>query len=348
MRETKKSWSSIVLALVILTCVQGMGFAGGKTEEKSADKPVRLNFSSQGMGTGMYTIASGFASLFLTVLPEGSSVNVTTDSPDTLASPFYLEEGRTDLSISGAAAAYWASHEPGLFGRPVTKKFRVLAGGLTEPCVIILMTQAFVRKSGYSTLEDVLKNKYPVNFVAKQPGSSGHAAAEAVLAEYGVKFQDIESWGGTVTLTDSSNMVDMMKDFKADMSIDNTTIGQPNWTELAMTTPISITAPSERVMKQLNIQGFSDITVPKGTFAGAVTEDLKTVGSADNLATSIDLPEDLAYLFTKTVCENKDKLVAYFAGFRVFEPEKAWEPSRCGGPLHPGAERYYKEKGWMK
>jgi TRAP-type uncharacterized transport system substrate-binding protein len=36
------------------------------------------------------------------------------------------------------------------------------------------------------------------------------------------------------------------------------------------------------------------------------------------------------------------------AGFKDFKPEEAWKLDRHGIPLHPGAEKYYRDKGMMK
>jgi len=51
---------------------------------------------------------------------------------------------------------------------------------------------------------------------------------------------------------------------------------------------------------------------------------------------------------TKTVVENKDALVRAHGGLAEFDPKTAWQPDKVGIPLHPGAERAYREKGWMK
>jgi TRAP transporter TAXI family solute receptor len=348
-KETKKAfWIGMVAFM--FSC-QVYVFAGGQKEDDSGNelnKPVHLSFSAQGLGTTMNTQANAFSTIFLPVLPSGSSVDVATNSPGGLSSPFAIEEGLADLTIAGAASSYWVSHEPGLLGRPVTKKFRIIAGGLTEQLIIIVMTQDFIKNSGCSTLEDVIAKKSPISLVAKQPGSMGYKAAEAVLAEYKLTFKDIESWGGKVTLTDSSNIVDMMKDSKADLCIDHTSSSQANWTELAMTTPITMAVPAEKVLAGLRAQGFSNTILPKGSYNNLVKADLHTVGSNDTLACSSDLNDELVYLLTKTTCENKEKLVSIFSTFKVFDPQTAWDPSKCGAPLHPGAERYYREKGWMK
>jgi TRAP-type uncharacterized transport system substrate-binding protein len=60
------------------------------------------------------------------------------------------------------------------------------------------------------------------------------------------------------------------------------------------------------------------------------------------------MAEPVAYAVTKTIVENKDALVRGHAGLADFDPTQAWRPERVGIPLHPGAEKLYREKGWMK
>jgi len=51
---------------------------------------------------------------------------------------------------------------------------------------------------------------------------------------------------------------------------------------------------------------------------------------------------------TRAIVENKEALVRGHAGLAEFDPRTAWQPDKVGIPLHPGAERAYREKGWMK
>jgi TRAP-type uncharacterized transport system substrate-binding protein len=60
-----------------------------------------------------------------------------------------------------------------------------------------------------------------------------------------------------------------------------------------------------------------------------------------------DLSDDAAYEITKTLVENAAAMGEAHAAWRTFEPENAWKPENTGIPLHPGAERYYQERGWM-
>ena len=93
--------------------------------------------------------------------------------------------------------------------------------------------------------------------------------------------------------------------------------------------------------------GYTAATMPPDTFKGQ-SEAVSTVGFPTVLITNKDLPEPIAYTITKTIVENKDALVRGHAGLAEFEPKTAWQPDKVGIPLHPGAEKAYREKGWMK
>ena len=93
--------------------------------------------------------------------------------------------------------------------------------------------------------------------------------------------------------------------------------------------------------------GYTPATMPPDTFKNQA-KPVSTVGFPTVLITNKELPEPIAYTITKTVIENKDALVRGHAGLAEFEPRTAWQPEKVGIPLHPGAERAYREKGWMK
>ncbi|MBL6958495.1 MAG: TRAP transporter substrate-binding protein, partial [Rhodospirillales bacterium] len=54
-----------------------------------------------------------------------------------------------------------------------------------------------------------------------------------------------------------------------------------------------------------------------------------------------------AYTITKTIIENKAAMAKAHKAWSRFKPEDAWKPANTGIPLHPGAIKYYKERGWM-
>lgn len=55
---------------------------------------------------------------------------------------------------------------------------------------------------------------------------------------------------------------------------------------------------------------------------------------------------DVVYRVVKILAENPDRVRKIHDSVKEFDPTTAWKD--LGAPLHPGAEKYYREKGWIK
>ena len=86
-------------------------------------------------------------------------------------------------------------------------------------------------------------------------------------------------------------------------------------------------------------------TVPGGMYKGN-DADITTFGVGATFITSADVPDDVVYVVVKAVFDNFDdfkKLHPAFANLKEAEMIK----DGLSAPLHPGAIKYYKERGWM-
>lgn len=168
-----------------------------------------------------------------------------------------------------------------------------------------------------------------------------------ILEAYGMTYEQIKSWGGQVTPTSTGVAQAQMVDGKADVWINMVTAGHPSISELAISTDLVFLPLSDEVIKKLTAYGYEKTFLPAKSFKGQ-DRDVPLVGWPTILLAHRDLKPEAAYLLTKTTVENKEKLVKAHAGFKDFNPEDAWKLDRYGIPLHPGAERYYRDKGMMK
>ena len=89
----------------------------------------------------------------------------------------------------------------------------------------------------------------------------------------------------------------------------------------------------------------SDLRLPAGTYTGQ-DADVPTAAVTNILVTHDGVPEETVYQMTKQLFENLDTLKAAHAAGNSIDPAKAAENLPI--PLHPGAERYYKEAGILK
>lgn len=117
----------------------------------------------------------------------------------------------------------------------------------------------------------------------------------------------------------------------------------PQLVELAATTPIDILSFSdEERAKILDLDPMSGpLTIAAGTYEGQ-EEPVQTVGVPVGAYTTTNMSDDTAYAIAKTFWEWKDKLAADNPWWTGVEPSMV---SLMGAPVHPGAARYYEERG---
>ncbi len=84
--------------------------------------------------------------------------------------------------------------------------------------------------------------------------------------------------------------------------------------------------------------------IPAGTYNNK--EDIRTFGVGATFVTSADVPEDVVYTVVKAVFDNFDTFKKLHPAFKNLKPEEMIRDS-LSAPLHRGAIKYYKERGWM-
>lgn len=310
-------------------------------EAQELKSPVHLRLASQDLGSAWYVYGATFGKLWRNVLPRGSTIDVLPfgGAP---ANALLIEKGDADLAFSFTAIANWAVQGKVAY----SKKMDVitgLIGGLDKYYLAAIAT----KRSGISSLEEVAKKKLPARFVSQPVGSSGEFSMRLLFEAYGMNYDAIKSWGGSVTPTSTGVAQAQMTEGKADIWIQVVTAGHPAVSELALSTDLNFLPTGEPIIKKMTEYGYEKTVLPAKVFKGQ-DKEVSYVGFPTILIAHKDLNPEVAYLLTKIIVENKDALVKAHAGFRDFNPEEAWKLAKYGIPLHPGAEKYYRDKGMMK
>ncbi|MCO6391048.1 TAXI family TRAP transporter solute-binding subunit [Aliihoeflea aestuarii] len=90
---------------------------------------------------------------------------------------------------------------------------------------------------------------------------------------------------------------------------------------------------------------YASVSIPGGLYTGN-DEDIPTYGVLATLVASTDVSEDAVYNLVKSVFDNFDAFRQLHPAFTNLEPESMVSDGNSA-PLHPGAERYYREQGWL-
>lgn len=91
---------------------------------------------------------------------------------------------------------------------------------------------------------------------------------------------------------------------------------------------------------------YATATIPGGMYRGNA-DDVQTFGVRATLVTSADEPDDVVYALVKSVFDNFDEFKKLHPAFAHLTPEEMVTQG-LSAPIHPGALKYYKEKGWIK
>ena len=192
------------------------------------------------------------------------------------------------------------------------------------------------KESGVKTLAD-LKGK---SLTVGAPASGTELNAPAIFAAAGMKYEDL----GKVEYLPFGESVELIKNRQLDGTLQSAGLGVASIRDLSTSVPINVVAVPPADVEKIGAPYIS-VTIPAGTYEGQ-TEDVQTAAVGNFLITHDGVSDETAYQMTKLLFENLPQMVAAHAAAKAIDPAKALDGMPV--PLHPGAERYYKEAGLLK
>jgi hypothetical protein len=303
--------------------------------------PVSLAFATLDTGSAWYVYGATMAELLRKSLPAGSNIDVKPRAGG-VGNPKLVAKNETPLGFGFTVTNRWAAEGREAYTEKLDN-LRALVGGLDTYYLVAVAT----RKLGIGSVREIRDKKLGVKVYTQPVGSLGEFAGRQLLRATGIGYNEIKGWGGSTQHVGYNIIVDAFKDGRADVLFAVITPKHPSVSEIVTSVDVKFLGLDADTAKALLPLGYTAATMPPDTFKGQ-SEPVSTVGFPTVLITNKELPEPIAYTVTKTIVENKDALVRGHAGLAEFDPKTAWQPEKVGIPLHPGAERAYREKGWMK
>jgi hypothetical protein len=193
------------------------------------------------------------------------------------------------------------------------------------------------------SIDEIKARKIPLRILTSRKGSSPALAAELMLEEHGFSFEDIKKWGGSVGYVSYAEASTLIKDGHADAYIGPMVSAI---VELTTLTKMKMLPIKEEVLDRLQQKHqYVKIRLPKQIHY-FVKEDTPHMAEAVILVVRKGLDDDVVYKLVKAIAEQPDRIRRIHQTYKDFDPKTAWKD--LGGPMHPGAEKFYREKGYMK
>jgi len=202
------------------------------------------------------------------------------------------------------------------------------------------------KKDGLKSVQDIKDKQYPLRLYFNTKDSFMEIVGKKTLEAHGISYEDIESWGGKVDFMSMGASMDLMRDGKLDAYCNIVQVPSSHIVDAANSLDLDLLSMTDEAIEKVNEElGTYKVTISKDDYK-FLENDVETVAATVVLFTSEDMPEEDAYEIVRSMHENID----YFATIHSSLADISLETmaNTAPIPLHPGAEKYYRENGVLQ
>jgi uncharacterized protein len=213
-----------------------------------------------------------------------------------------------------------------------------LAAKIEDPYYLLIAAK---KESGIKNIAQIKQRKIPVKIFDNGGGIS------TIFEYYGISTEELKSWGGKMRVTREEALngdFDLIIGFMASPSLNPES---SYWTTLSQKFDLYFIELPEDLLKKIAEQNVdSEVVVARNQLLRGLDRRILTLGrSGESVFVRDDAPEQAVYDLAKAIDENHGAL-KWFIRVYTYDPRTVWR--NFGVPLHPGAERYYREVGYIK
>jgi uncharacterized protein len=243
--------------------------------------------------------------------------------------------GSMESGFSQADVASWAYTGTGIYeGKPKVEELRAIANLYPESVHIVVK-----KGGGIKSIADLKGKRVSID----EPGSGTLVNAKALMAAYGVTEKDIKP-----EYLKQQQSSEKFKDGTLDAFFQTTGFPQGTLTELASTNGFELLAidGAEAAKLREQFKFFAVDEIPTDTYKGVA--GVKTLSVGAQWVTTAKMDTELVYQVTKGLWSDKTRGVLDGGHAKGKSITKTTALAGLGIPLHPGAEKFYKEAGLIK
>ncbi|MBU2888379.1 MULTISPECIES: TAXI family TRAP transporter solute-binding subunit [Celeribacter] len=314
------------------------GFAAAAASAMIAGSAMAEEFVTIGTGgvTGVYYPTGGAICRLVNKNRKETGVRCSVESTGgSVYNVNTIKEGELEFGVAQSDIQYNAYNGVVQFEGEPFEDLRAVFSVHPEPFTVVARAD-----SGVKVFEDLKGKRMNIG----NPGSGQRATMEVVMEKLGWTSDDF----ALATELKPSEQSAALCDNQIDAMV--YTVGHPSGSIQEATTAcdsvlVEVAGPAIDELVADNPY-YRTATIPGGMYRGN-DEDVHTFGVGATIVTSADVSEDAVYAVVSAVFENFEDFKGLHPAFANLTPEEMIKDG-LSAPLHPGAVKYYKEKGWME
>jgi hypothetical protein len=319
-----------------MTIFKSIAIASALVAGTAATAQEKFITIGTGGQTGVYFVVG--QSICRLVNRDSATTGLKCTAPSTggsIANINAIKAGDMDMGVAQSDWQFHAYNGSSQFEGDKFDKERAVFSVHSEPFTVIARADA-----GINSFDDLKGKRVNVG----NPGSGQLATMEVVLAAKGWSMADF----ALASELKPAEQAAALGDNKVDAII--YTVGHPNGSiqEAVSTVDAKLVNVEGEAIDKLVADNpfYAYSTIPGGMYKGTDSE-VKTFGVKATFVTSSDVDDDVVYEVVKAVFDNFDRFKKLHPAFENLTEEEMIKDG-LSAPLHDGAVKYYKERGWME
>jgi TRAP transporter TAXI family solute receptor len=323
--------------LIVLTLALALVAA---TIPAAAQSQFNLTWTAGQVGGGWYAQAGGFTELVkardprfnIRVIPGAGIQNMTK-----------LQQGETEIAwgLPPFIAASFNGQDP---YKDRHGDMRLVMNGLG----FVHIQFGVPADYPYKSIREIFEARKPITIGTTPPGGSDEWVMRKVFEFYKTTYADVRSRGGKVVLVSYSDLATQYRDRNMDIFFANLAVPGAAVQEASLGRKMRILPMDDDLIKFMESHGLSRGVIPRGSYKDVVNndQDIPTIAMANTIVASAKVPADVVHDFVKVLLADVNGVRKVHPAFKDFDPRDAVRLANV--PLHPGAERAYREAGLLK
>lgn len=331
-----------LLAAVVFAVLAAPAFAG--FDDKNPITATVTGATPTGYPRAM---VEGLNAVVRDVYP-GSSVSFKPNSPG--GGVLAVAEGQADFTATATGTEVRLANEgKSPYQKPLKGKFSLAMMLYDVQYIHVLMTRAWADANGIKSFADIAAKKPRMRLAINRPDNpqTTIGGPYEMMKAHGFTIDDIPKWGGSYVLGNSSIGLDAIVDDKADVFMNVRNLGDSLIKDVASKRPLMwIDDDPAKTKQAAAVFDFTVGMVGKDAYP-FLDKEYPTVRQWVALVVGAHTPDEVVYKYVKAVAENQDRVQKIGGSLKTFTTAAMiHNPAKL--PIHPGALRYYKEKGMLK
>ena len=335
-------------ARMLIAAAVAVGAATPALADFGDKKPITATVTGATPSGYPRTMVEGLNAVVRDAYP-GSSVSFKPNSPG--GGVLAIAKGEADFTATATGTEAKLANEGKPPYREVLKgKFSFVMQLYDNQYIHFLMTKAWADENGIKTWDDIAKKKPKMRLAINRPDNpqTTIGGPYEVMKVHGFTIDDVQKWGGSYVLGNSAIGLDAIKDGKADVFMNARNLGDALIKDIASKRELLwIDGDPAKIQQAAAVFANKMDLVAKGTYP-FMDKDYPTVRMWVSLLAGAHVPDEVVYKYVKAIAENEGLVQKIGGSLKTSFTTAKMATNPANLPVHPGALRYYKEKGLMK